>query len=141
MDLTDFPIIANQDDTYIWDGDTYTFHSKGNGWYLNPHTPDDEITMNWGLDFYKELIPGRDKFVIRRVPTDQGLYNIRRDVLNKRDALLAELDKRYAEHNRQTRLNLPTTYNIENLDTYANTLMHIETQEGFPRTVEWPSLQ
>lgn len=94
----------------------------------------DEFTITeFGVDIPEGAL--LEKPVIE--PTEAELATTAR---SKRDSLLAGISWRYERHERETRLAMPTTDNIKTLDTYAQLLADVPEQEGFPTTINWPSL-
>lgn len=136
----DFPKYPKQGDTYVYDGDTYTYHELGVGWYIDDVVPQDEKDFNWVTDYNKSLINGQDKFVVRKYPLDPQLDAIKDMVRNRRTMLIRELDWRYVRYAREVRLSLTPTDDIAKLDAYVQALADIPKQSGFPTEVEWPTL-
>lgn len=58
----------------------------------------------------------------------------------ERDQKMRDFEWRYVRNARQTRMNLPVTDNIVDLDTYMQALADITTQED-PYNIVWPDLQ
>jgi hypothetical protein len=136
----DFPRYPKQGDTFVYDGGTYTYHELGVGWYIDDVVPQDEKDFNWVTDYNKSLINGQDKFVVRRYPLNPQLDAIKDMVRVRRTRLIEELDWRYLRNARETRLGRTPTDDITKLDTYAQALADIPSQEGFPTEVIWPTL-
>jgi len=57
-----------------------------------------------------------------------------------RDRLMSEFEWRYSRYDRQVRLGLPTSDNIENLDNYMQALADITLQTDLENIV-WPTYQ
>lgn len=57
-----------------------------------------------------------------------------------RDRLMSEFEWRYTRYERQTRLGLPTSDNIQNLDNYMQALADITNQTDLTNIV-WPTYQ
>ena len=136
----DFPKYPNQGDTYVYEGETYTYHALGKGWYIDNVVPEDEVGFNWTNDYIKFLLNGQDTFVVRRYPINPQLDAIKDMVRVRRTRLIQELDWRYLRNAREVRLNLTPTDDITKLDAYAQALADIPKQSGFPTEVEWPTL-
>lgn len=64
---------------------------------------------------------------------NEGWYNIRK----QRDTLMNDFEWRYSRYDRQTRLGLPTTDNLEKMDTYMQSLADITSQTD-PFNIVWP---
>jgi len=94
----------------------------------------DEFTIiELGTDIPKDAL--LEKPVIE--PTEEERAE---EARSKRDSLLAGISWRYERYERETRLTMTPTDNIETLDTYAQALADLPEQEGFPTTINWPSL-
>jgi hypothetical protein len=61
-------------------------------------------------------------------------------VRQKRDELMKEFEWRYTRYERQVRLNLPTTDDLQNMDNYMQALADITSQEDLANVV-WPMYQ
>ena len=57
----------------------------------------------------------------------------------ERDARMRDFEWRYERFHRETRLALPTTDKISDLDAYMQALANVPEQSGFPRSVKWPA--
>ena len=58
-----------------------------------------------------------------------------------RDNTIKSLSWRYERHAREIRLGLDPTDDIAVLDNYAQELADVPQQPGFPKTVNWPTLE
>lgn len=58
----------------------------------------------------------------------------------QRDTLLEQFTWRYERHARETRLGGETTDTLSVLDVYAQALADVPQQDGFPATIDWPTL-
>lgn len=109
-----------------------------------------QVIDNRGLKHYNEQ---GDEFTITELGADipvgallekpviePTMAELAESVRNKRDNLLSAISWRYERYEREIRLNMTPTDNIETLDTYAQLLADIPEQEGFPTTISWPSL-
>lgn len=56
----------------------------------------------------------------------------------ERNMKIGAVQWRYERFARETRLGIPTTDQLEKLDTYVQALCDIPAQKGFPDTVDWP---
>lgn len=59
----------------------------------------------------------------------------------KRNRLLDECDAKLRRYESQKRLGISTVDTLGNLDAYAQALRDIPQQNGFPHSVNWPTLQ
>ncbi|KKL00238.1 hypothetical protein EIK76_00485 [Rheinheimera mesophila] len=56
----------------------------------------------------------------------------------ERDRKMLDVVNWYQRYERETRLGLPHTLSIEQIDQYATALADIPEQAGFPEQVVWP---
>lgn len=72
------------------------------------------------------------------VPPSPSAVDTADHVRADRDARMREFGWRYDRHARETRLSLPTTDSLADLDAYMQALANVPEQDGFPRDVIWP---
>lgn len=58
----------------------------------------------------------------------------------ERDNRMKDVVNWYQRYERETRLGLPYSLSLEQIDTYATALANVPEQEGFPTNVVWPSI-
>ena len=101
-------------------------------------TPEKHDEIVRGLAVRKQLKPdakGNPTLVDPPAPTDADIAaQIRAD----RDARMRAADWRYERYHRETRLGLPPTDKLADLDAYMQALANVPEQPGFPRDVTWP---
>lgn len=81
-------------------------------------------------------------------PTAEQLAEIERqnlamrwdEVRNQRDYLISQFEWRYLRYQRQVRLNITPTDNLQSLDQYVQSLADITLQED-PYNIIWPSYE
>lgn len=69
------------------------------------------------------------------------LADFKRLAEQRRAHLFNCLSWRYERHSRESRMGLPFSDNLADLDAYAQALADISKQPGYPKTITWPTLE
>lgn len=86
-----------------------------------------------GVDVYE-----RTELINVEVPVAEDPAMLWEKIRLQRDTMMDQFQWRYSRYERQTRLGLPTTDTIENMDTYMQALADITTQSD-PYNIIWPN--
>ena len=95
------------------------------GWIKVPPPPN--------FDNLKERLIWNREWIVELIPLEEKI----KEVNLIRDQFLKEIDWRIERNERETRLGLETTENLEDILKFEKRLMEIEKQENYPYRVSW----
>lgn len=72
--------------------------------------------------------------------TQEYLKTLELKIRGERDARMLQVVNWYQRYERETRLGLPHTLLLTQIDQYATALADVPEQAGFPESIVWPEL-
>lgn len=132
MNISKFPNLPTDGETYVCNSRTYTYVQSDLTWYASNVEIPVEPTL-------VDVISYGSGIMIVTNKTDMNNDILWEQIRHNRDIKIAELDWRYNRYARLNRLGLDQIDNLNALDTYSQALADI-TKQSDPTNIVWPIL-